>query len=285
MLDAAVRDEADRAGLAVREAGPTDCGQTTWAKYLLTLAVAAFMTCLIPTASGTAQVVVSSNALQRTFQLKYGNQTGTCFTLDVDGRQYLVTARHVVDGIKGGGNIEIRRDSQWQSIPVKAFFPSPDSVDIAVLVASVQISPSLPLPAEPVNIFLSQDVYFLGFPDGLSMDAKNLNAGFPLPFVKKGSVAAFVAADGGAQIIVVDGLNNPGFSGGPVVYQDVNTRDLKVAGVVSGYRFQEDRVFEGGRETAFSVRNNTGLMIAYGIAKALEVIRANPVGAVLGQRK
>lgn len=232
-----------------------------------------------------AQVVVSSNVLQRTFQLKYGSQTGACFTLDVDGRQYLITARHVVDGIKGGGQIEIRRDSQWQPLGVKAFFPSPQSVDIAVLAPSVQISPSLLLPADSVNLFVSQDVYFLGFPYGLSMDAKNLNAGFPLPFVKKGIVAAVVAADGGAEIIVVDGLNNPGFSGGPLVYQDVKTRELKVAGVVSSYRFQEDRVFEGGKETTLSVRSNTGLIVAYGIRKALDAIRTNPVGAVVKQSK
>ncbi|MBI3769814.1 MAG: trypsin-like peptidase domain-containing protein [Deltaproteobacteria bacterium] len=250
-------------------------------RILRALGVVTFVTFVIPTAAAMAEVVVSSNALQRTFQLKYGNQTGTCFTLDVDGRQYLITAKHVVDGLKGGGDIEIRRDSQWQSLPVKAFFPSPNSVDIAVLAAPLQISPSLPLPAEPVNLFVSQDVYFLGFPYGLSMDAKNLNAGFPLPFVKRGIVAAFVAVDGGAQIIVVDGLNNSGFSGGPVVYQDVSTRELKVAGVVSSYRFQEDKVFEGGKETTFSVRSNTGLLIAYGIKKALEVIRANPVGAVI----
>lgn len=254
-------------------------------RVLKGLVVVTLVNLVIPPGSAMAQVVVSSNALQRTFQLKYGNQTGTCFTLDVDGRQYLITARHVVNGIKSGGQIEILRASQWQSLPVKAFFASPDSVDIAILVPPVQISPSLPLPADPVNLFVSQDVYFLGFPYGLSMDAKNLNAGFPLPFVKKGTVAAFVAAEGGAQIIVVDGLNNPGFSGGPVVYQEVNTRELRVAGVVSSYRFQEDRVFEGGKETTMSVRNNTGLLIAYGIQKALDVIRANPVGAVLRPSK
>ncbi len=233
-------------------------------------------------ASVTGQVV-TSNALTRVFQLRYAGQTGTAFTIDVGGKQYLITARHLVATMKSIGQIEILREREWMSVSVKAFFPSPPSVDIAVLAPSFQVSQTLPLPAEPVRVSVSQEVYFLGFPYGLSMDAKNLNAGFPLPFVKRGIVAAFVAVEGGAEILVVDGLNNPGFSGGPVVYQDTATRELRVAAVVSSYRFQEDKVLEGTKETSLLVRSNSGLLLAYGIKKALEVIRQNPVGAVLIQ--
>lgn len=229
-----------------------------------------------------AQLTVSSNVLQRTFQLKFGGQSGSCFTLDVAGRQYLVTARHLVAGIKNEDQVEILNDGHWHRIPVKAFFPSPESVDIAVLAPPMQISPSHSLPpAETTNYYLSQEVYFLGFPYGLSMDGKNLNAGFPLPFVKRAIISAFVDAEGGAQLLVLDGLNNPGFSGGPVVLTDMKTGQLMVVGVVSGYRFQEDRILEGGKETTLSVRSNSGLVLAYGIKKALDVIQANPVGAIL----
>jgi S1-C subfamily serine protease len=229
-----------------------------------------------------AQPVVSSNVLQRTFELKYGSKTGTSFTMDVEGRQYLITARHMVAGIKKDGQIEIKKDGQWQPTSVKTFFPSPESVDIAVLAPTSPISPSLSLPpASAADYYLSQDVYFLGFPYGLSMDAKNLNAGFPLPFVKKGIISAFVHAEAGTQILVIDGLNNPGFSGGPVVVSDLKNRQLTVAGVISSYRFQEDRIFEEGKETNLKVRSNSGLVLAYGIRKALDVIKANPVGALL----
>lgn len=229
-----------------------------------------------------AQLAVSSNVLQRTFQLRFGNEIGTCFTLDIAGRQYLITARHVVAGINKEAVVEILNDGQWKRIPVKVFFPLPESVDIAVLAAPIQISPSHPLPAAKAGgYYLSQEVYFLGFPYGLSMDSKNLNAGFPLPFVKKGIISAFVAVDGGAELLVIDGLNNPGFSGGPVVLTDLKTGQLTVVGVVSGYRFQEDRILDGGKETTLSVRSNSGLVLAYGIKKALDVIQANPVGAIV----
>ncbi len=42
-----------------------------------------------------------ANILNRTFHMSYGGSTGTCFTVDVDGRQYLVTARHVVQSTDG----------------------------------------------------------------------------------------------------------------------------------------------------------------------------------------
>ena len=43
--------------------------------------------------------MITTNVLQRTFHLKYGANSGTCFTIDIDGRQYVVTARHVVKDI------------------------------------------------------------------------------------------------------------------------------------------------------------------------------------------
>lgn len=244
--------------------------------------VALIMCFILQGGIAIAKPAVTSYVLQRTYQIKFGEKLGSCFTLDVAGRQYLVTARHVVAGIKSEDQVEILNDGHWHRIPVKVFSPSPESVDIAVLAPPMQISPSHPLPpAETSSYFLSQEVYFLGFPYGLSMDGKNLNAGFPLPFVKKAIISAFVDAEGGAQLLVLDGLNNPGFSGGPVVLTDLKTGQLVVVGVVSGYRFQEDRVLEGGKETTFSVRSNSGLVLAYGIKKALDVIQANPVGAIL----
>jgi S1-C subfamily serine protease len=255
-------------------------------KTLYVVTVLTLVCLIVSEGFASAQLAVSSNVLQRTFQLKFGNQIGTCFTLDVEGRQYLITARHVVAGIKKEDQIEILNNGKWLPLSVKTFFPSPESVDIAVLVPPVLISPSLPLPpSETAGYYLSQDAYFLGFPYGLSMDAKKLNAGFPFPFVKKGIISAFVDAEGGTQILVLDGLNNPGFSGGPVVLTNLETKQLMVVGVVSSYRFQEDRILEGGKETTLSVRNNSGLLLAYGIKKALDVIKANPVGPLIEKPK
>jgi S1-C subfamily serine protease len=222
--------------------------------------------------------MVSSNALQRVFQLKCGDQLGSAFTIDVNKRQYLVTARHLVAALRDTGKIQLRKDADWFPVSVRVFFPGAKSVDVAVLAPDRVVSPTHSLPTEG-NYFLSQDVYFLGFPYGMSIEGKTLNAGFPLPFVKKGLIAAFIDGDAGYQIIFVDGINNPGFSGGPVVYQNSETRALSVLGVVSGYRFQEDRVIQGANETPMSVRSNSGLLVAWSIKAALDLIERNPVGA------
>lgn len=230
----------------------------------------------------SAQAEVTANVLTRIFQIRFGSNLGTCFTFDVGGRQYLITARHVVAGIKSEDKIEIMRDGQWQFLAVKAFFPSPDFVDIVVLAPPFQISSTLPLPPAE-SYMLSQDVYFLGFPYGLYVDDKILNGGYPLPFVKKGVLAAFPNDEGGTPVLIIDGMNNPGFSGGPVVLKDSKSGNWSVASVISSYHVQDDRVLLDGKGTPLSVRSNSGLIYSYGIMKALEVIKANPVGAIISK--
>lgn len=63
---------------------------------------------------------VTTNILQRTFHIRCREASGTCFTLDVDGRRYLATARHVVAGIQGDGVIEIAHgNGKWLPLGVK----------------------------------------------------------------------------------------------------------------------------------------------------------------------
>ena len=54
-----------------------------------------------------------------------------------------------------------------------------------------------------------------------------------------------------------------------------------VAGVVSGYRYGWDNVYVDNKETDMFVRYNTGIIMAYSIDHAIELIRANPIGAPL----
>ena len=222
---------------------------------------------------------VTMNVIRRVFLIKYNNHVATSFTIDVDNRQYLITARHVVDGIKDGGEVQLFRDGAWQTLKVKPLYIKPEEVDIVVLVPPQQLSPSFPLEPSMGNMVLSQDVYFLGFPYGLLMDGKALNDGFPFPFVKRGICSAlWLAPTKNHNVIFIDGYNNPGFSGGPIVFTDTKTKALKVAGVVSGYRVQEDSVLKQKADTGLVVRNNSGLLVGYDIKSAVDAISQNPVG-------
>jgi S1-C subfamily serine protease len=227
--------------------------------------------------------MVPANALQRTFRIRYGESSGTCFTVDVDARQYIVTARHVVTGIAGNAQVRLWHDASWKALPCEVVGVGSGNVDIAVLAPSRAISPSLSLPATTDGMFLSQDAFFLGFPFGLHAEVGELNANFPIPLVKKACVSMMSLHRDGEKFMLLDGHNNPGFSGGPVIYAiHGDPRNVRVAGVVSGYRFEWDKVYVGENETDFSFKYNTGIVIAYSILHAVDLIHANPIGATVG---
>ena len=239
---------------------------------------------------------VTNNILNRVFLIKFRGDFGASFTIEVQDRQYLITAKHTVNNIKEGDKIEIMHDGKWELLPVKPLYIQPPEVDIVVLILPKQISPTMPIEPSSVGLFLSQKMYFLGFPFGLRMEYDGLNMRFPLPIVKSGICSAFIQPqpNTGYQIILVDGVNNPGFSGGPLVYVEQKSKQLKIAGVIKGYRHQEEKVFRKVlrenkksnddyqlEETDMVIKSNTGIVIAYDIGSAVGVIKNNPIGPVV----
>ena len=158
------------------------------------------------------------------------------------------------------------------------------NVDISVLAADIRISPKHPLPTTTGGITLGQDVYFLGFPYGLTSEIGELNQNFPLPLVKKAILSAFYPA---TKLLLLDGHNNPGFSGGPVVFSEVGkpANQLSVAGVISGYHPRMKSVYLEGKRTPLEFEYNTGIIVAYGIKHAVDLIRQNPIGFNLRGQK
>ena len=67
--------------------------------------------------------MVTTNVIQRTFNIRRGESPGTAFTIDRAGRQYLVTARHVIEGIVPGETLDVWHEEQWTGISV---LPAPD---------------------------------------------------------------------------------------------------------------------------------------------------------------
>jgi len=223
--------------------------------------------------------MVPSNVIQRTFKLKYQDSLGTCFTIDVDGRQYLLTAKHVVPNIAAVDAVEVQNAGVWHSLPVALVGTCPDPIDIIVLALKQQLSPTHPLPADSNGIYFGQDIYFVGFPFGLGADMGAVNADFPVPFVKKGILSSIVRDPSGARILYLDGNNNPGFSGRPAVFA-LNEQRARfcVAPIVSGYRFDPQPVYVNDQATQLVSRHNTGIVISYDIIHAIDAIRANPIG-------
>ena len=162
-----------------------------------------------------------------------------------------------------------------------------ENTDICVLATKERLTPpEFLLPTSLGDYFYGQDAYFLGFPHGMRADIK-INDGFPLPFVKRATVSAHspVTQDdlkaflpSKQSVLFLDGINNEGFSGGPVVFRkNANLlSELHVVSVIAGYVPEEE----------FTVANqeiitNSGIIISYSISHAIDAIKANPIGCRL----
>jgi S1-C subfamily serine protease len=172
--------------------------------------------------------LVTINVYQRTFRIGYDNSHGTCFAVDVSGRQYIVTARHVLPGIGSDAEVTIFWKDDWRRLEVNLVGVGAGDVDIAVLaVKSVRLSPDFSLPATGGGLVMGQDVYFLGFPYNLFTDLGQINREFPMAFVKKAIVSSMGKDKTGVHRLFLDGHNNPGFSGGPIVWSKRGQNDYK----------------------------------------------------------
>jgi hypothetical protein len=112
-----------------------------------------------------------------------------------------------------------------------------------------------------------------------------------MPFIKHCYISGIIRQP--AAMLVLDGINNPGFSGGPVLY---NTGPSQVVlGVISGYHSEPGEVYsievpdlstavtapDGKKNTKKEnvVDLNTGIVLAYSADVAVDAIRKNPIGS------
>lgn len=240
----------------------------------------------------TAQPTI--NMLQRVLMIEYKSQRGTVFSIDIDGREYWVTARHILTGAKGKpyGNypdktIDVKLlnpggdGEQW--LPEKFTVLQPtDDVDVAVLIPAaallhdVHSSP----PATSQGLTFGGDCEFLGYAYGGGWRARwDTGKSFWMPYIKRCGVSGL---DADTHMWILDGINNAGFSGGPVIHGTGN--DLKIAAVISGYHLEPTDVIRGDAkgDTVAAARDkvnlNSGFILAYDISHAVGLIKKNPIG-------
>jgi S1-C subfamily serine protease len=221
--------------------------------------------------------LITANFVHRTFRIKCGQSAGTGFALDVDGRQYLVTAKHVVEGFSPPAvPLDVFGNQVWTQVSAHLVAHGPTGIDVSVLAPDPPLSPpGLPVVASSDGCAYGQDVYFLGFPYGALSGVVFGQSGHPLPLVKKAILSSFAG-----NLYLLDGHNNPGFSGGPVVFGRGGSLPNAVAAVISGYRFSPEPVLLNDTDTGLTYRYNTGIIYSYKIETALELIRSNPIGPV-----
>ncbi len=132
--------------------------------------------------------------------------------------------------------------------------------------------PNLPIEVSSDGLIYGQDVFFLGFPYWFLGRIIFGDDGYPLPFVKKALVSSL-----DKSVFLLDGHNNPGFSGGPVVFTSPGTSQCKFAAVISGFQAVEEPILVSGQKTEFVYEDNTGIIISYTVNHAVELIASNPI--------
>ncbi len=226
--------------------------------------------------------MITTNVIQRVFRIRLGTVTGSAFSLDHAGKQYLVTARHLVASAGNVDRVDIYHEQQWKELHVKVVGLGSDGIDIAVFSPEVQLSPTFPLEPNPDGLALGQQVFFLGFPLGMMTEGGKINREFPIPLVKSGVLSG--SENSPFTEFLVDGHNTPGFSGGPLVFTPQGEQvKYRVAGVISGYRLSMLPVHDPFGNQIGMLPENSGIVVAHSISTATDLMNANPIGFDLSQ--
>ena len=228
--------------------------------------------------------MITTNIIQRLIKIKNGQSICSGFTIEVDSKQYLISAKHPfiepdkkipVEKRKPffaqfdkqmRPVIEIYKNNIWQKLVVRPIFAK-DEIDVVVFPLEGFLTPVHELIPTSAEMYFSQDAYFLGFPYAQHTDSQELNNGFPFPFVKKGIISAIDLAK--TKKIYVDGHNNKGFSGGPLVFIRLKDKKLCVAGVISGYITDQKE----DRKLTELIDENSGIVVCLGIKCVTDLIK------------
>jgi hypothetical protein len=217
---------------------------------------------------------------QNVFFLRHEQSFGSGFAIDFDGRQYLVTARHIIEDIVADNRVSIHVRGEWHDASVN-WIEIDNSIDAIVLIFPQLLTKGKQFKPGGSYVY-GQDVYFLGFPFGWNQYLEP-DWLFPMPFAKKGIVAGWSGNE--KDVFYIDGQSNSGFSGGPVVTSDAETGEPCIIGLVHGSVMtlepvspatETDRVEQKGEEQL--VNSDAGIVKAFGLKGVIEAIRQNPVG-------
>jgi hypothetical protein len=238
------------------------------AKGLMAFVVLAF------TGIAVAQDGIPMELLKRTFAIQAGTKSGTAFSIEYKGMAYVVTARHVVSELPAkNATVKLLKDEQWLDVPVvQTIFPESPDVDIAVLDLGIKAPYSFKYQVGKGAMF-GQQLWFLGFPYGLRSNLRGpdgMTSRFP--FIKRGTMSAVDGSNPDAPVMYIDGFNNPGFSGGPIIAWDHEKQTYTIIGVVMGYRPESAKVAVNGDFADTGILVNSGILIGYALDPAIKAI-------------
>ena len=207
-----------------------------------------------------------------TYKIRANGMQGTSFIIEENSRRYLITAKHIGQHISD--SVEMEWENGWLTIPIQIVGHSDDDTTVAYCeldLARMLLPKWSPPPILP-NLALGEAVRFYGFP--LGMNTSRGKSTVPVPLVKQGIISGFYGKDQLSEdsSFWIDGHNNPGFSGGPVV--SIRNGVYSVSGVISGYHSYTEPVLASDQQQTEMgrVQLNTGIIRAENIRGAIDII-------------
>lgn len=225
-------------------------------------------------AAPTQMLLPNRASLEATFNLFYKNGCATSFVVNSSKGQYLVTAKHVFGNtIQSGEPVNIRLvggkiDSVFKST---VYIHKNPVIDIVVLkLENPLVHTDVPPLKYADSYILGQECLFLGYP--LSFQGTVTDIG-RVPFIKRAIISAF-QKENNASILLLDGHNNPGFSGGPIITYNREMNSQYIIGVISGYIPQPQDIELTVDEVVHKIKvnENSGIIISYGSEYISEII-------------
>lgn len=199
---------------------------------------------------------------------------GSATVMDINGQRFLITAKHLCTDepeehvtlahpwTKNGSPFPtvLVRVGERDEVGDIAVFRLPPKLLVGI-VGAVEI-------AQPGDYFFSQDCFILGYPYRLSLtfDEESTQR---LPLAKRGIIAG-AKGSGSGRILYLDLIANPGFSGGPVLSWDPNTREHKMLAVVA--QALAGPLHEPTEAEPDPPRVAAGISLATDVAAALQLI-------------
>jgi len=258
-------------------------------------------------------------AVHRTFMIQTNLERGSAFAVDIDNREYWITAKHLFTGIRTGPAGEFKekqvtasllardadgppgQDQHWLTQTFMVIDPGKD-IDILVLAPSKALfstAESSIMNPTSEGIMYGGDCEFLGFPYGGGWKAQGEdNKPLWLPFIKHCAVSGQITSNG-IKVFVLDGIDNEGFSGGPVLYG--TGKDQRVFAVISASKQEPLEVLPvpvtpnagqiptsptlQGQTPKQIVNANAGFIVAFDISPAVDAIRKTPIGPAKDQKQ
>ena len=218
--------------------------------------------------------VITANFYERVLLLESGDNQGTAFTVEYEGDQYLITARHCVPDTDGPIPLTVSHRGQRTECTLARLPGMEAGVDISVFRCANRLTATDALPVEmgAASVYYTQDAYYVGYPLGMSLVMGEREV---FGLVKRGIVSGSTDL-GGIKMWYIDSVVNPGFSGGPVVFRDLSSieQKYKILGVVTAYRTEDIPARNlDGSTSPYRIAANSGIALATDIKYAEALIR------------